>query len=168
MPLYKLDELTEGSAFEQEYDKGIAEGLTHVDAVERASAIIEELTPKKVLGYALVVKNFEADVEAINIEISKLKQRAQVKVNKAEALITRLEMFLPHDFVLEDARAVVKFKKNPPSVFVDDESVIPDVFKKVIPATKQLVKADLLKALKQGEIVQGARLAPEKHSLQIK
>jgi len=166
--LYKLDELMEGSAFEQEYDRGIAEGLSHVDAVNRASAIIEELTPDKVLGYALVVKNFEAEIEAMNIEIGKLKARAQVKENKIEALKQRLEMFLPHDFKLEDARAVVKFKKAPPSVFVDDESVIPDQYKKEIPATKQLVKAEVLKALKAGEIIQGARLAPERHTIQIK
>ena len=65
--LYKLDELTEGSAFEQEYDRLILEGKTHVDAVEAASAIVEELTPKKVLGYALIIKNYRAEIDALKV-----------------------------------------------------------------------------------------------------
>ena len=166
--LYKLDELMEGSAFEQFYDAAIAEGCSHIEAVERASSVTEELTTQKILGYALLVKNYEAEIEALSIEARKMQDRAKVKANKIEALKQRLEMFLPHDFRLEDARAVVSFRKNAPSVLVEDESVIPQEFKKEIPASWQLVKAELLKALKAGDKVQGASLVTGKMSIQIK
>lgn len=166
--LYNLEELMNGSGFENCYDKAIAEGLSHVDAVVRASAIIEEMTPDKVLRYALVVKNFEAEIDALKMEASKMTTRAKVKENKIEALKQRLEMFLPTDYKLEHAKAVVKFKKNPPSCVVDDESIIPDTFKKTIPSTQQLVKALLLDALKAGEVVAGAHMIKDKFSIQIK
>ena len=169
MPLYKLDELTEGSAFEQEYDKAIAEGLSHVDAAERATKIVvEELTPQKVLRYALVIKNFRAEITAIKMEVEKLAARAKAKANKIEFLEMRMESLLPRDFLLEDAKAVVKFKKLPDVVFIDDESIIPDNFKTVVPASSSLKKDDIGKALKAGDVVAGAHLVKNRTGIMVK
>ncbi len=166
--LYKLDELTSGTAFEAEYDQAIAEGLSHADAVARASQVIEDMTPEKVLRYAVVYKNYMAEAEMLDIESKKLDTRSMVKQNKAEALKNRLQALLPPDFELEGPKAVVKFRKCAPSCLIIDPEAIPESFKSVVPETRIIEKALILKALKEKVAVPGAELAPEKFNVQIK
>lgn len=158
----------EGSAFEAEYDKAIDEGLMHVQAVERASLITEEMTDQKVLRYAIIYKNYMAEVEALKIEADKLNKRAHIKANKADALKGRLQMLLAPDFKLEDPKAVVSFRKAPPSCIIEDALAIPAIFTRIIPEVVAPDKDSILKALKLSQAVPGARLAPEKHNVQIK
>ena len=166
--LYKLDELMEGSAFEAEYDKAIEEGLPHIEAVERASQTTEEMTDQKVLRYAIIYKNYMAEAEALKLEAGKLNQRAIVKQNKAEALKGRLQMLLPPDFKLDAPQAVVSFRKSPASCVIEDISALPFTFTRVVPESVVPDKDTILKALKLSQIVPGAKLAPEKHNVQIK
>lgn len=49
-----------------------------------------------------------------------------------------------------------------------DESKIPDKYFKTIPETKQLVKSELLKDLKEGVKIEGAKLGEGKRALLIK
>jgi Siphovirus Gp157 len=166
--LYSLDHLMEGSAFEQEYDKAIANGMHHKDAVELASKVVEELTPEKVLRYAVIFKNFTAEVAALRAEAIRLTERAEIKVNKAEALKARLQEKLPPDFVLERPQAVVKFRKAPPSVIVDHPEQLPDVYTRLVPESRLPDKGMILDALKANSQVPGARLSEPKFNVQIK
>ena len=51
----------------------------------------------------------------------------------------------------------VRIQPNPPSVVIEDETLVPDRFKQPV-TTLKLLKSDIARALKAGEAVFGARL----------
>ena len=48
----------------------------------------------------------------------------------------------------------VSIQNNPPSVNILDEDLIPEQYKKTV-TTTSLVKNDILKALKEGQVIEG-------------
>ena len=124
----------------------------------------------KLEGYAMIIKNLESDNAGIKAEEDRLAKRRKLSENAIarmkERMIETLEMVEP------DAKGVKRVKtekftfsfRKSTSVKVEDESVIPPQFIKV---EKTISRAELAKALKNGEQIQGAKLV-ENQSLSIR
>ena len=101
----------------------------------------------------------EAHVDACKAESARLIGRAKVyetRIHGLKFLMQRTMDMLKLGKV-ETETFVVSIAKNPPSLYVEDESKIPAEFWTPIPASLSLDKAKLKEALKGGEIA-GARL----------
>ena len=114
-----------------------------------------------------VIKNF--DTTAIDKEIHRLQAMKTAITNRKQ----RLKDYLRSGMVacgitkIEWDTGGVTLGKAKPMVVIDDESLVPKKYKKTIPATTQIVKADLLKAVKKGSVL-GAHLGESEQSLLIK
>jgi len=136
-------------------DEGLEEILKTVDCA------IEE----KLEGYAMVMRNLEADAAAYETEEKRFKEKKQ----KAKKGIERMKQAI-HDAMNESGKDEVKTKlftfklrNNAPAVHITDENLIPDEYFKVERTVK---KTDLAKTLKE-KPVPGAELRASR-SLQIK
>lgn len=135
------------------------EGLE--DTLESIDCAIEE----KLEGYAMVIRNLEADALAYENEEKRFKEKKLA----AKKGIARMKQAI-QDAMLESGKEEIKttlftfnFRNNAPAVHILDESLIPDVFFKVERTVK---KDELKKSLKEMQ-VPGAELRASR-SLQIK
>jgi len=138
------------------------------DTLESLDFDLEE----KADNIACIVKSLEIEAEAITEEAKKLMMRARTKQQKAESL--KEYLFMTFKSVgkdnLETARNVLKIKKNPSSVQLDDdfETVALNYNyymnkKTVATPDKEKIKEDL----KNGVIIKGAKLI-QSERLEIK
>lgn len=135
------------------------EGLQ--DTLESIDCAIEE----KVEGYAMVIRNLEADVLAYENEEKRFKAKKQATKKGIERMKQAI-----HDAMVESGKDEIKttlftlkFRHNAPAVHITDESLIPDVFFKV----ERTVQKDMLKKSLREMAVPGAELRASR-SLQIK
>lgn len=117
---------------------------------------------EKIENIALYIKNLRAEATALLQEEQNLRRRREIIENKVGWLWKNLQASLGgQDY--ETARASVRFKKNPPSVAIRDESrtmawaqeSCPDAIQFSRPT---LSKGTLLRLLKDGEEVPGCEL----------
>lgn len=123
---------------------------------------IEELNlvfEQKADGITRFCDNLDMAIDAIKKEEERLAARRKSLSNRKDALNNSLlrSMKAIDRTEIDLITRVIKTQKNPPSVVVDDESLIPAKFFTVIPATTRLDKTMLKKALKDGDI-KGAHL----------
>jgi hypothetical protein len=107
-----------------------------------------------------IQKNYEAQAEMFKAEKDRLAKKQQSTKNKAG----NLKGFLEHILLatgkrkLETGIFTLSIQKNPPSLIIDDESLIPDDFFETV---RQLDKKHLKEALKHPAskgLIFGARL----------
>lgn len=153
----KLYELTENYAKLLE----MAEEMD-TDAIVDTLEALQEAIEDKAENIAKLIRNLEADVKVIRDEEKRLAERRQVIENKVERLKSYLQEQLETAGIEKVKRPTitVSIRKNPPSVDVIDETLIPADF--LIPQPAKVDKRAILERLKNGEHVPGAALKQTK------
>ena len=160
----KLYELTQ--SYRNLENLGEQEGLT-VEMIQEALGQVEEDINTKIENTCKVIKEIEADSIGIDEEIKRLTVLKKQKENTAKKLKEYVEFEMNGIGLnkVEGKLFKISFRKSK-VVKVLDETKIPKEFIKV-KTTESISKTDLGKALKNGEIIEGAELVENK-SLQIK
>ncbi|MFR9240988.1 MAG: siphovirus Gp157 family protein [Clostridium baratii] len=142
------------------------EGLT-VEMIQEALGQVEKDINTKMENTCKVMKEIEADALGIDEEIKRLTVLKKQKENTAKKLKEYVEFEMNGIGLnkIEGKLFRISFRKSK-AVRILDETKIPKEFIKV-KTTETISKTELSKALKNGEIVEGAELI-ENRSLQIK
>ena len=145
---------------------GEQEGLT-VEMIHGALGQVEDDINTKIENTCKVIKEIEADSIGIEEEIKRLSALKKQKENAVKKLKEYVEFEMNGIGLnkVEGKLFKISFRKSK-VVKVLDETKIPKEFIKV-KTTESISKTDLGKALKNGEIIEGAELVENK-SLQIK
>lgn len=119
---------------------------------------------EKALDCARVIKNITAECDAISNEINQLSIRKKQKTVVIDSIKKYLSSTIDGE-KLEDATCVISWRKSS-SVIIDDETILPEKYFRIIPEEKQPDKNLIKQELKSGEIP-GAHLE-DKNNIQIK
>ena len=119
---------------------------------------IEDAFENKAENIAKLIRNHESDVSAYKEEEDRLKTKRQATENKVKWLKTYLEdnMKLTGKTKFKSGMFNFSIQKNPASVNITDERIIPEDF--LIPQPPKVDKTSLKEALKSGIEVPGAEL----------
>lgn len=119
---------------------------------------IEDAVENKAENIAKLIRNLESDVSAYKEEEDRLKTKRQSTENKVKWLKTYLEdnMKLTGKTKFKSGMFNFSIQKNPASVNITDERIIPDKF--LIQQPPKVDKTSLKEALKNGIEVPGAEL----------
>ena len=145
---------------------GEQEGLT-IEMIHEALGKVEDDINTKIENTCKVIKEIEADSIGIDEEIKRLSALKKQK----ETTVKKLKEYVEFEMdgiglnKVEGKLFKISFRKSK-AVKITDESKIPKEFIKV-KTTETISKTELGKALKNGEIIEGAELIENK-SLQIK
>ena len=151
----------------------IEDKLATVDNAEDAqsvTAMLDGVTAAiedKLLAIARVVKNLDAEAEAIKAEQLRLEERRSALVNNVRRLKDYAQQHMEQSGIdrAKDDLFTVALQNSPPSVQVDNESVIPkDYWRYPAPSVD---KRSILDALKSGEEIPGVSLR-QSRSLRIR
>jgi hypothetical protein len=117
---------------------------------------------------AKIIKGIDGDIDTLKSEEKRLAEKRRVLENKKNNIKAYLENQLRVMEIdkIKTPLFTVSLQKNPPSVEIVDEDLIPDKFKKTV-TTVSVVKKDLLEALKAGQVIEGAEIKQGK-SLRIR
>ena len=119
---------------------------------------INDAIESKAENIAKLVRNLESDVSAYKEEEDRLKAKRQATENKVKWLKTYLEdnMKLTGKTKFKSGMFNFSIQKNPASVNITDEKIIPGEF--LIPQPPKVDKTSLKEILKRGIEVPGAEL----------
>nr|DAO01957.1 MAG TPA: resistance protein [Caudoviricetes sp.] len=119
---------------------------------------IEDAIENKAENIAKLIRNLESDVSAYKEEEDRLKTKRQATENKVKWLKTYLEdnMKLTGKTKFKSGMFNFSIQKNPASVNITDEKIIPGEF--LIPQPPKVDKTSLKEILKRGIEVPGAEL----------
>lgn len=119
---------------------------------------IEDAIESKAENIAKLVRNLESDVSAYKEEEDRLKTKRQATENKVKWLKTYLEdnMKLTGKTKFKSGMFNFAIQKNPASVNITDEKIIPEEF--LIQQPPKVDKTSLKEILKRGIEVPGAEL----------
>jgi len=138
-------------------------GMDAGEETPEAEALAIELTAKLVLkadAFGSYVRELEATADAIDDEIARLKARRDVLLNRVDrlkryALMALQTMDRPR---VEGTLFTLAIEKNPPSVMIAPDAVLPAQYVRVVPASSAPDKVALRDALKRGEDIPGVEL----------
>jgi len=135
---YELELIVAG---EQLQDEGKSEDQL-LDEIENQLAQHEEARDKKALNIACLVKNWQAEAEAIKAEKLRLQKRQQVRERAIERIKNYLAQLIP-DEKISDARAQISWRKSQAvKLDCEPESLPRDYTRiKIEPATSRIKKA---------------------------
>ena len=119
---------------------------------------IEDAIESKAENIAKLVRNLESDVSAYKEEEDRLKTKRQATENKVKWLKTYLEdnMKLTGKTKFKSGMFNFLIQKNPASVNITDEKIIPEEF--LIQQPPKVDKTSIKEILKRGIEVPGAEL----------
>lgn len=119
---------------------------------------IEDAIENKAENMAKLIRNLESDVTAYKEEEDRLKTKRQATENKVKWLKTYLEdnMKLTGKTKFKSGMFNFSIQKNPASVNITDEKIIPEEF--LIQQPPKVDKTSLKEVLKNGVEVPGAEL----------
>lgn len=119
---------------------------------------IEDAIENKAENIAKLIRNLGSDVSAYKEEEDRLKTKRQATENKVKWLKTYLEdnMKLTGKTKFKSGMFNFSIQKNPASVNITDEKIIPGEF--LIPQPPKVDKTSLKEILKRGIEVPGAEL----------
>ena len=125
------------------------------DTLEAESALVE-----KSQAVAAVIKNLDAFADAIKAEADAMADRAKKVRNRAEAVKRYLHQCMQVAGVqkIEHPQFTISIRKNPESVDVFEEGLLPQDLLREIPAEYKPDRNLIKQALKDGFDVPGARL----------
>lgn len=126
----------------------------------------------KIENIAVLIKQNESTVKAIELEEKRLSDRKTVRLNKME----RLRVYLEENFKaagqgerLDFALVSVAMQRNPPSVKVVDEGAIPADFFRVIPESKEINRKAILDSWKSDKrAIPGVEIISDKKRLVVR
>ena len=137
------------------------------EETENALIIKEGELQNKSQSYGYLIKSMEYDVNTIDSEINRLEGLKRVRNNTIKRLKTVLSDSM-QQFEVEELKTPtlkINFRKSQ-TVEILDEDLIPKEFK-TVKVTTSISKAEIKKAIKNGELVVGADLIDHK-KIQIK
>lgn len=119
---------------------------------------IEDAIENKAENIAKLIRNLESDVSAYKEEEDRLKTKRQATENKVKWLKTYLEDNMKFTGKTKFKSGMFNFsiQKNPASVNITDEKIIPEEF--LIQQPSKVDKTSLKEILKRGIEVPGAEL----------
>ena len=123
----------------------------------------------KAVAVIYVVQNMDSDIEAIDLEIKRLSARKKAIQNKTESIreYLRINMEANEITKIDCPLFSITLAKGRDVVVIDNEAIIPDELMVSSVAIKP-DKAEILRRLKGGEIIEGAHIDKSKTSLRIK
>jgi hypothetical protein len=123
--------------------------------IEQALAINQEQLQQKAIGYAYVIKDAAANVEAIDAEIARLTALKQVEKRKAEALKSAISNAMQFYGIHEVKTPTVKLSFRKSEVCVGESDSLPSEFVTVIPEQRKPNLTAIKAAIKEGREVEG-------------
>lgn len=137
---------------------------TDSESLEAALGQVEDNIESKAENTAKLIKTIEGDVETIKAEEKRLQGKRRALENKKDGIKGYLEHHLKVMNIdkVKTPLFTVALQNSPASVKVLDEDLIPEKYKKTV-TTTSVVKKDLLDALKNGEVIEGAEIKQSKH-----
>lgn len=170
MKLYELTtslvQLWEGASSVLDGASDEAEQAKALSYLEEQLKTMEGTHAEKCVNVACLIKNTEAEAEAIKNEEKKLSERRKSAERKAEWLRAYLAGNMQEGVPIKDARAVLTWRKST-SVEVGCK---PEELPEILRRTKTIVEADktaIKTCLENGQEVAGCQLV-QKFNLQIK
>lgn len=160
----KLYELASQYAY---LNQMIEDGEISPESLEEVLRSMEGDIEIKVENIVKLIKNAQAEAKAIKEEEDRLATRRR----QLEAKEQRLKQYAQDQLTIAKLEKVqagifkVRLQKNPTSVDVFDETKIPTQYRESQP--DKILKKEVLEALKAGESVEGAKIAPEKKHLRF-
>jgi CxxC motif-containing protein len=145
----------------------IESGGEITEETENALIIKEGELQNKSQSYGYLIKSMEYEVNTIDSEINRLEGLKRVRNNTIKRLKTVLSESM-QQFEVEELKTPtlkINFRKSQ-TVEILDEDLIPKEFK-TVKVTTSISKAEIKKAIKNGELVVGADLKNHKN-IQIK
>ncbi|MDW8564671.1 siphovirus Gp157 family protein [Staphylococcus shinii] len=121
-------------------------------------ASINDALEDKADGYVAVIKTIEADNQVIEDEIKRLAQRKTVNQNSIKRLKESLKesMEITGKIKFKTALNSFNIQKNPPSLTISDETLIPKEF--YTEQQPKLNKKELLKHVKENGEIKGVQI----------
>ena len=128
---------------------------------------LQEARDEKLEGCGAYIKNLEAEAKAIKEEADRLKKRAEQKQKNADRIREYVSNILQAagETKFESAKVVFSFRKSE-ALNITDEEKLPAAY--MVTKTETAPdKAAIKKALKAGELIEGAEIIT-KQNLQVK
>ncbi|MEO9497675.1 MAG: siphovirus Gp157 family protein [Vibrio splendidus] len=159
----KLYELTE--AVDKLHDDESIDEQTLKDTLESIEGDISD----KGVSIVKLSNAWESDIDAIDAEIKRLQLRKKSLKSRSDSLRDYLKYNMQRSGIskIECSLFTITLKKGRSVVSIADESLIPDDYVNV-KTTVSPDKVAILKALKEGEEIEGAELSEGQPSLVIK
>lgn len=112
----------------------------------------------KLEGYAMVIKNIESDVEGYKTEEKRLATRRKSMENKIKRMKESMQqaMIAANERKIQGERFTFTVQKNPPSLNLVDDSLIPKEF--LIELDPVIDGKAIMERLKNDEVVPGAEI----------
>lgn len=133
---------------------------TDLQTIEDTLQSIEAGIEIKAENTVSLLKNLEVYSNGLEKEIDRLEKMQDAINHKYDMIRSCLFSQLELTGLTEIKTSVTTIKKqnNPPSVVIEEESLIPARFQTVVPQTYKISKVEIAKELKAGVEVPGAKL----------
>lgn len=153
MKLYEL-----GQAYTQVMNM-LEDGEDNQAIIDTLESIGEEIA-LKARNIAVVLSNYDSNINILDEEIKRLQARKKHEQSKQEYLKSYLKENMERigKTKVVTPTHTISIRKNPHKLIIEDENAIPAKFQVIIPQTYKIDTATLKEALKQGEQIEGARL----------
>ena len=124
---------------------------------------------EKAISIIHIVKNVDSDISELEAEIKRLTDRKKVMKNKQDSMREYLRSNMDASSItkIECPIFTITLAKGRDIAVIDDDKLIPDDLIEVSVIEKPN-KAEILRRLKAGDDIPGARLEKSKTSLRIK
>jgi hypothetical protein len=134
-------------------------------ALESSSLAVKD----KTTGIMSWVRNLDADVSVVDMEIKRLSAIKKARQNLQKRLKDYIKMCMEGAKLLkvDTPLGTLAIQKNPPSVEVVDEDKVPAPYV-IIKQTSSIDKVTALADLKAGKEIEGLRLITDKTNLRVR
>lgn len=155
--------------FQQLIDMDAENDADFADALADTLDATSEQLEDKIEATIIVARQLDTEAEAIDNEIKRLSARKKSIERNAHACRDRVLWAMENTGRDKIKRQLFTITRAKPKKVcaIEDADKIPAQYTKLIPASRQPVKADILKALQAGEEVPGCKLADGKASLRV-
>ena len=125
------------------------------DTLEGLAGTFED----KAANVAAYIRTLDAEAAAIEDARKAMERRETALERHADRLRDYLKRQMERTGIprVKNSWVAVRIQSNPPSVVIEDETMLPERFKQAV-TTVKLLRCNIAKALKAGEPVFGARL----------
>lgn len=139
--------------------KLIEDGVPEEEFAEALKRFDGELT-EKLEGYAMVIKNIESDIEGLKAEEKRLDKRRKAMENSVKRMKENMQysMVATGQLKVKGEKFNFTVQKNPPSLKVLDEALIPIEFINV-ETVRTIDRKTLMERLKANEIINGVEIS---------
>lgn len=155
--------------FQQLIDMDADNDADFAEALADTLGATSEQLEDKIEATIIVARQLDTEAEACKAEARRLSERARSFERNAQACRDRVIWAMENTGRDKIKRQLFTITRAKPKKVcaIEDADKIPEQYTKLIPESRQPVKADILKALQAGEDVPGCKLADGKASLRV-